>query len=1149
MQIRNRLNHYCKRWLCKMPVLLVVLLGLARTAYAGGDKPKEGGRTTATHGKTKVALRRKAPVVTGYADLSFEQLHAEFMPDDKVQTLRDSARTVLDAVAKSSAWIDAIGANATVQAPFGIKTQNGGTEYQVGFSNISFGVNGGTARVFARLIIPQQDENGDKKQLFFCGNVALSRVGGVISGGKLALIGDEPVRPTDKWSMVLHGSDLTSSHDADELTYFAFDCNGFTELGLNGEVVLSRDFYQPLPGSSDPSGRISAEVDTTVTAWDNMMLTGLKFENAFTVKGIKHYRFEIGEATLDFSDEENPDGGDDFQDYLDKVQPDEQDTWRGLYINDITVGLPPEFSPRGMSEGIELSCEYAVLDGAGLSTMIDKEDVIALGDADSGSWAMSIDKLSLEVARNAIGGGSLEGKLILPIQDKEEVLEKEKENKEKEEKEKKENSADTKEGTTKKDGTTKSTTTDSKSATGTSSKPASGTTAAGAPPAPGVPPAASAPAAAGAQTPAAASSTAKTTTTKDSTTHIAKDTTAAKDPEGEEEEEEANAISFSGKITADGDYEITAGFEGKIKAPFLKAELELDESSVLTLAVIDGKFRPKVVLSGELTFGTDGEKEDSTAKVKTDSTRKKIFSCEGIRFEEMTLQLEKPYFSIKTGGVSGSLNIASFEAAYSVDFTTEKPEEMSNVKEDMVTLNLAADIKLMDGKIGGKTDLALYAIYDEKEGQWKYYDYTLGSIGINADFGKAAFEGSLTLLRNDPVYGNGFAGSLSLRVNEFKVAAQGIFGTKNNAANLPFRYWSVDAMVNGLRIPAGAAIVFTGFSGGVSYKMNLSDQENPRMPSGVAYVPDDSAFLRVRAGVLFDVPTNKVMTATAGLEIVFNKNWGVNTAIITGTAKVMPGVLKTDSKLALMQGLKSNTATDAASKAAAAKKGDKDADAAIWGDLTINLDFINNVYQGNMNVYVNFEDMVTGGYAGYKAGVATFYVTSNKWYIHVGTNTEPITLQINQTPINAAATGYFMMGNDVQAGGSTGFGVRQGLAFDMSVDYESGWLYANVSGGIKYDMILFKNDNFYCNGKLAGLNGWYGSANLSAWLKAKVGVRFWDIDFNVLNASLYAAMQVRGPKPLYFYGTVNGHYDVGWGWFSKEGNFTVEVTKGTYCPF
>jgi hypothetical protein len=913
--------------------------------------------------------------------------------------------------------------------------------------------------------------------------------------------------------MVLHGSDLTKGGNPDEETYFAFNCSGFTALGLNGEVVLSRDFYKPVAGSSDPSARISAELKTTVSSWDNMMVTGLKFETAFNVKDIKYYSFEIGEATLDFSDEENPEAGDEFQDYLDKTQPEEQETWRGLYISEVTVGLPPEFSPRGMHTGIELECAYAVLDGAGLSTVIDKSDVLSLENGVAGSWPFSIDKLSVFVSNNAFSGGSLEGKIILPVQDKKEVLAKEKENKEK--------------GAGAQTGNTGS------AATGTKAAPA-----AAAPPA----------------TPTA-NGTPKTPATKDSTAHAGTDSAAlaANAPaaaDSTKEEEDGGAISFSGKITSDGEYEITAGFAGTIAAPFLKAELELDESSVLTLNVSDGQFKPKVVLSGELRFGTDGEKKDSTAAgAKADTTKKKIFSCEGIRFEELTLQTVKPYISVKAAGVDGSLQIASFEAAYSVDFTTEKPKEMSNVKADMVSLKIAADIKLMDGKIGGKTDLTLYAVYNESEGQWQYYDYLLSSIEVKADFGKAAFEGSLTLLRNDPVYGNGFAGSLKLRVNDFKVGAQGIFGTHTNAAGQLYRYWSADAMVDGLKIPAGAAIVFTGFSGGVSYKMNLGDGESDRMPSGVKYIPDDNAFLRVRAGVLFDVPVNKVMSATAGLEIVFNKNWGVNEAIISGTAKVMPGVFKTDTKLSLQQGLKSTAVADTAAKAAIAKKADKEPAAAIWGDLTIRLDFVNNVYQGNMNVFVNFEDMVIGGLANNKAGTATVYVAANKWYIHVGTDVTPVTLRLNQPPLNASATGYFMMGNDVQAGGAAGFGVRQGLAFNIDVSYDGDWLYAKVGGGVKYDMILFKNDNFYCAGKPAGLNGWYGSAKVAAWLYAGVGVRFWGIDFNVLNASIYANLEVRGPKPLYFYGNVNGYYDVGWGWFSKSGSFSVEVKQGTYCAF
>ena len=1039
MQINDIINGNNRRWKWIQPVLPVLLLFIAQFSYADGHRLRKDSAAEARNNSNKTTVVYTPAVKAGaYADLSFEQLRAEFMPEGSVQGTRDSAKNLLDEVAKANAWIDAIGENATVKVPFGIKKKKGGTEYQVGFSNVEFGANGGVARVFARIILPQRDANGEKKQVFFAGTVALSRVGGVITDGKLPMVGDEPIKTSDQWSIVLNGDEPSKNRKIEDQTYFKFDCNGFKELGLNGEVVLSKDYYIPTNNAyepfADPSARITAAIKSTVTSWDDMMIPKLKFSRPFAVKTVKDYRFEITEATLDFSDEKNPVGTtgpgglDDFKDYLDKVQPDEQDTWRGLYVSAIKVALPNEFRPKGVKDRITLETTYAVLDATGFSTVVSQLNVLTMDKGVAGSWPFSVDKLSVIIRANKVFGGGMEGQIVLPIQDKSKV----------------------KKGS----------------------------------------------------------------------------------PE---------SIAFSGKLLEDGDWEITAGFGNNVTAPLWKANLELDKSSVISIAVINGVFKPSANLSGKLTFNSDGGKDEAVAEKGAEKKSKKMFSCEGVRFEQLVLQTEKPYLSVKALGVDGTLNIASFEAAYSISASTIKPKQYQSLKEDMLTLNFAADVKLMAGKIGGKTDFSVYSIYNEDEGQWKYYDYKIGTIAVKADFGKASFAGELNLLRNDPTFGNGFAGSLSMKVNKFEVSASGIFGTQTNPkTNALFRYWSVDGLAKGIKITTGP-IVFTGFSGGISYKMALSTKENVKMPSGILYVPDDNAFLRVRAGTMFDVASDKAMTATAGLEMVFNNNWGINEVIISGTAKVMSSGGKGDADAGLKAGLKS-TASD--TKPAAPKE-----TSAVWGNIRISLDLANDIYQGKMEAFANFNEIAVGGLGGYKAGTATFYISPNKWNINIGTQAVPVMFNINQAPVYATGTGYFMMGNDIQAGGSAGFGVKHGLSFSTEVGYDGGWLYARVGGGLKYDIMLFKKENFYCNGAIAGLNGWYGSARMSAWLYANVGVRFWSKEFNVLSASIFADLEIRGPRPIYFFGNVNGRYKVGWGWFSKSGSFNVEVKKGTYCPF
>jgi hypothetical protein len=159
-------------------------------------------------------------------------------------------------------------------------------------------------------------------------------------------------------------------------------------------------------------------------------------------------------------------------------------------------------------------------------------------------------------------------------------------------------------------------------------------------------------------------------------------------------------------------------------------------------------------------------------------------------------------------------------------------------------------------------------------------------------------------------------------------------------------------------------------------------------------------------------------------------------------------------------------------------------------------------------------------------------------------------VNLNAGIVNATGSAYFMMGSNIAAGSSAaGFSLRHGMGITVEGGYDGGWVYARLGGGLQYDFYLVKREGMTCDGQPLGINGWYGSAKVNAWLYASAGVRFWGLDFNVLSANVLANMEVRGPKPLYFYGRVKGHYSVGYGWLSTSGDFDVEVKKGSYCSF
>jgi hypothetical protein len=952
-------------------------------------------------------------------DLSLNQIALEYAPSDAASALIDSAKNVFENLKQSNNWVSTISEDALIQLPLGLKKKIGGTDYQVAFANIEFGINGGRARVFGKTTLPQNNADGGRKELYFSGFVNLSRVGGIISDGKIQLIGDDAIKSSGDWSLSLKGNNPSRPSKLEDQTYLKFDCTGFVELGIKGSVQLSKDVFLPITKDfkllSNPAERSAAPVDVITTSFSNLIIDNLKFTHPFKLRKVNGYAFLIEDAVLDFSDTKNPEGSTpEFNKYLRANQPDEPKTWQGVLIKKIQVFLPQEYKYRSSKDHVTFSTNYGIIDATGFSTNFKEKNVLKLDEGLAGLWKFRVEEFGMTVKSSEFKGGSIIGEILLPIQSK----------------------------------------------------------------------------------------------------------------------EEENGLKFKGVINENGEYEVNLVNVKSIIAPFWKAKINVDKSSIFSLVVKNGDFYPKVNLSGKIAFNTNGNIEDAVDELAFSLKRKnKTFSVNEIDFEELQLQNEKPFLQVKAMGAEGKLHIASFESEYSVSVSTNKKTANKNktTSSNIASLDFAVDIKFMEDKIGGKGALSINASYDEKLAEWNFENVSLSNIGIKADFGKAEFDGEVSIIKNDENYGDAFAGSLRMKVHKFLVDAKGIFGVKDG-----FRYWSVDALAKGFKIKAGM-VVFKGFAGGVSYKMKLSNKQNAKSPSGILYVPSNNDFLQVRAGVLFDIVNEKVMTVNGRFAIDFNNKWGVNKVSIGGAVRIFTNPAnKSDAEERLKEDMLSYSTKN---------KTINTEDAAIWGDVLIELDIENDVYTGNLNAYVNFKDIITGRLGRNKAGAASFYSSNTNWNILIGTQDEPLSLHLSEGPFSLNGDGYFMM-----SGSSSSFSknlrIKHGLSLWYDVKYHKFIVYAKFGGGIKYDIALIQQDNFTCNGKLAGIHGWYGAGRVQAYLTGGVGI---DGIGDVFSGSISADLEVRGPNPMYFNGEFKGRYSVGWWIFKVRGSFTVEFEKGTYC--
>jgi len=335
-------------------------------------------------------------------------------------SLRDSIKMVFEKLHTENNWVNNITENATLAYPFGMQKTDGGTTYEIAFNSIVFNSKIAIARVFARCILPELASDGKEKILYFEGMVNISRTGGIISDGKLILIGNEQININNYLTLSLNGKRQNENATRD-YTFFKFNCSGFELLGIRGSIILSdskfisvdRETFEPILNE-----KISAPVSENVTSWNSLFISDISFNSLFSVKDIPHYIFSIKKATLDLDDQRNPVSNKEFDDYIKNEEPLLPNTWRGLYINQIETSLPEWFNGKESNKRTKVKTIFGLIDDNGFNSKITDKNILNINNGDASGWPFSVDTLSIKIEKNQIEYGFFAGKIILPIENK-----------------------------------------------------------------------------------------------------------------------------------------------------------------------------------------------------------------------------------------------------------------------------------------------------------------------------------------------------------------------------------------------------------------------------------------------------------------------------------------------------------------------------------------------------------------------------------------------------------------------------------------------------------------------------------------------------------------------------------------------------------
>ncbi|MDR2125343.1 MAG: hypothetical protein LBP63_00760 [Prevotellaceae bacterium] len=624
---------------------------------------------------------------------------------------------------------------------------------------------------------------------------------------------------------------------------------------------------------------------------------------------------------------------------------------------------------------------------------------------------------------------------------------------------------------------------------------------------------------------------------------------------------EKKRFGYNGLIAADNKYMLQVITRDTIPFDIFMAHAEIDPNSYIELKVNQGKFRPKALLHGRMSLGV---------KMNENSTSN-IAEFKGIVFRSLLLQTESPYFGVEYMGYNDEIKYQGFPISLSnIELKTTDTEAL---------LGFNMKLALMDGGLGAETRLEIVGELPQgKIHKWKFKKLNIHDIEINATISEIMkIRGSLSIKNDDPIYGDGFGGNLTVDftggpIGGLTAEMRGMFGKTD------FRYWFIDGKANmpGNGIPVLGILNLKGFGGGLTYRMKGTGKnqsgENVHSVTGMEYVPDKNYSLGVKASAAFTIISDEAASGEACFELAFNEHGGLNYAGFYGFAKFMgtlPGLNEFQDKVGdayknLIEiekeayssvggenGLKNLKQYNPNEAGALYTDKDRISDVEIKATLGLQFNFAESSFHASFEVYVSaIGGMIRGVGQNNRAGIAVIHVDPESKYIYMGTPTDRIGLKIGLGSLLNVETGsYLMAGNPIPdapppppqvasilgvpaedlnyMGNLNALADGKGFAFGSHLSINTGditflILYARFSAGLGFDIMIRDYGDAECEGRSGaiGIDGWYANGQAYAYLSGELGVKvnLWFIKARIpiITADFAALLQAKLPNPASF---------------------------------
>ncbi len=346
---------------------------------------------------------------------------------DSSSAERQKARSIFGVLDAADQYRDSVSYDDLVRLPVGIRKKVGNNTIELAIAKGIFYPNKAELTVYVRMTMPVSDPNSSVKerQLFFgADKVGITRMGGLTGDFRAVLLGDF-ILPLKNFTIILKGGEGLSPNGLvnDPLTYAEFSCgSGFKQARLVADVVFPREVLTPLnPEDFEPldaNSRVKGTFDFFSTKGLHDVLIQMNFNTPFAVTGYDRFAFIVNQVALDLSTVNNPTAITFPEGYPTQAQ---DATWQGVYIQQFSLILPPEFKKKSTGERVGLTAHHVLIDQLGFTGTVAagtiNQPVLPLDQGDASGWKFAVDNFSLSFLANKLRGGSFAGRISLPISD------------------------------------------------------------------------------------------------------------------------------------------------------------------------------------------------------------------------------------------------------------------------------------------------------------------------------------------------------------------------------------------------------------------------------------------------------------------------------------------------------------------------------------------------------------------------------------------------------------------------------------------------------------------------------------------------------------------------------------------------------------